>query len=332
MDDHRAQQLLENPPRPRPTEAEARRIRSTVMAGVVERPHARRPRIAALVTAVAAAIIAVGVVLVPGGESGAAQAATPEVLSHETDPGSPDADLADLVSRVSKIPTEPRFTDSSHRVVSDSWSLSTRIDGEQVASAVVPEHRELTWQADGSGSLEVVTGSPVFPTAASHRAWEDAGRPAQSPVIVIDDDFAAGEYDPQFPAVLPTDADQLLVLLKAGHPIDKLGTAELFIAIGDLYREQTPDPQVRATLLQLIDRATDVDDLGQVEDRKGRTGRGVAVTSDFSGLETRYVMTFDDRTGSLLSFEQVLVGDVGKLDVASPSVISYELFDQDAGN
>jgi hypothetical protein len=332
MDDQRARQLIDNPPRPRPTEAEVRRIRSTVIAGLAERPHARRPRIAALVTAAAAVTVVVGVVLVPGGESGAAQAATPVVLAHETAPGSPDADLADLVALVASVPTEPRFTDSSHRVVSDSWSLSTRIDGKQIASAVVPEHRELTWRADGSGSLEVVTGAPVFPTAASRRAWEDGGRPAESPIVVTDEDFAAGEYDPQFPAVLPTDADQLLVLLKAGHPIDKLGTAELLIAVGDLYREQTPAPQVRAALLQLIDRATDVDDLGQVEDRQGRTGRGVAVTSRFTGLETRYVMTFDGRSGALLSFEQVLVGDVGKLDVASPSVISYELFNQDAGN
>jgi hypothetical protein len=343
MDDQRAPQLLENPPRPRPTDVEARRIRATVMAGVVagvnglaagvvERPRVRRSRVAVLVTAAAAATVAVAVVLVPRGGSGAAEAATPDVLAYEIAPGHPDADLADLVARVAAVPAEPRFTDSSHRAVSDSWSLSTRIDGQQIASAVVPEHRDLTWQADGSGRLEIVTGPPVFPTAESRRAWEEDGRPAESPVVITDEDFAVGEYDPSFPAVLPTDAGQLLALIKAGHPIDKLGTAELFIAVGDLYREQTPAPQVRAALLQLIDRATDVDDLGQVQDRQGRAGRGVAVTDDFSGLDTRYVMTFDDGNGALLSFEQVLVGDVGRLDVASPSVISYELFDQDASN
>lgn len=331
MEDHRAQELIENPPRPRPTEAESRRIRSTVMADLSERPHARRWWIAATATA-AAASVAVALVLAPGGGAGAAQAATPVVLDHATTPGSPDADLTALVSRVSELPAEPQFTDSSHQVVSESWSLTTRIDGEQVTSAVVPTRRELTWRADGSGSLVVVTQPPEFPTGASRQAWEDAGSPAESPVVVADEDFAAGEYEPSFPAVLPTDADQLLVLLEAGHPIAKLGTAELFIAIGDLYREQTPSPQVRAALLELIDRATDVDDLGTVEDRQGRAGRGLAVTSRFTGLETRYVMTFDSRNGTLLSFEQVLVGDVGKLDVASPSVISYELFDQESEN
>ncbi len=244
-----------------------------------------------LVAIAIASIALAALSAVPRGESGAARAATPDVLDHQVLTESHAADLEEFVSRVARLPAQPRFTDAAHRVVTQSWSLSTRVVGGQVDSAVVPERRELTWGSDGSG-----------------------------------------DYDSSFPAVLTTGAGELLALLKAGHPIDDIGTAELFIAIGDLYREQSPLPEVRAALLHLVDVAPDVEDLGGVQDRQGRTGRGVAVTSDYSGLDTRYVLTFDSDNGALLSFEQVLVGDVGRLNVSSPAVISYQLFDQQLGH
>ncbi len=99
------------------------------------------------------------------------------------------------------------------------------------------------------------------------------------------------------------------------------------MAITDLYKEQVPDPAVRAQLLKLLGSRPDVLDLGTLRDRIGRAGLAIGVSSSQpGGLPARFVMVFDPTTGALLSYEQILTSSPGKLDVKIPSVIDYALF------
>jgi hypothetical protein len=64
---------------------------------------------------------------------------------------------------------------------------------------------------------------------------------------------------------------------------------------------------------------------GTVTDRAGRPGLAISLDSSYSGLLTRYTLIFD-RNGKLLGEEETLIGNPGKLNVCSPSVIGYTTF------
>jgi hypothetical protein len=143
---------------------------------------------------------------------------------------------------------------------------------------------------------------------------------------VSDEVFASERAPRMFPVQLATDAAGLREQLEAAHPIDTLGTAELFVALTDLAKEQAPAPGTRAATLGLMAGPPDVRALGAMTDREGRMGRGFAVDSDVSGLPTRYVLIVEPQSGRLLASEQVLTTRAGRLAVDVPAVISYVVF------
>ena len=69
-----------------------------------------------------------------------------------------------------------------HRAGGGEWSLSTRVDGEQVTSAVVPVQVALTRRATARRRLVRRTAAPEFRTGQSRERWGDAGHPAARPV------------------------------------------------------------------------------------------------------------------------------------------------------
>jgi hypothetical protein len=282
-----------------------------------------------LVGVAAATAGAVGLVVAdPFGSTSPAVAATPPLIDSVLNGGKPAKEglyrLAAIAEKDTELPGDGR---GPHVVRTESWSLSTRIDGRQVHSAVVPEITELTWNADRTGHITVRTGEPYFPSADYQAAWKDDGSPGKLGTVVRDETWQPGGFTPMFPDLpLSSDSDRLLATLKAGHPIDKLGTGELVTAINDLYNESQPGPEVRASLLRLLAARPDVVSLGRLTDRAGRPVEGFAVDTTLTGLPQRQILTFSPTTGALLAAEEILTKDAGKLRVRIPSVISYRLY------
>ena len=281
-----------------------------------------------LLGAAAAALATVGMVavnvLLPSATQ-VAVAATPPLLEFSPTGGSASSALTEIAANAAgstPSPGQPRSASWQE------WSLSTRIDGEQVRSAVIPQDVTLTWAPDGSGSLRAVTGEPFFPSSEHEKAWHDAGEPGAPGTTVRDDTFAPGEFRPVYGTAPPTEAAQMRTYLQAGHPIAELGTAELFVAVQDLARSWKLDGRQRAAVLEVLAAEPDVQLLGTTRDRQGREGTAVAVDSDMSGLPMRYVLVFDPPTGELLAGETQLTSDPGQLDVPTPSVIAYAVWDR----
>ncbi|SBW28058.1 CU044_5270 family protein [Protofrankia symbiont of Coriaria ruscifolia] len=250
-----------------------------------------------------------------------AQAATPRLLAYS--PVSENARDV-LIEIASQIRTNASSLNrAEYRYVkTESWSLSTRIDGRQVRSAVLPEIREVWRAPDGSGRVRIIPGTPEFPSDEARRAWQDEERPT---VKASDETFHAGELVTMYPSTLPTDADAMAALFAAGHPASN-GPAETLVAATDLYLEQTPAAPARAAVLEVLANTSGLQLQGRTVDRIGRSGLAFSVDSSMSGLPTRYILIIDPTDGRLLDQEQVLITSAGALNVPIPSTISYVVF------
>lgn len=290
-------------------------------------PQRNRPWHSTIRLVALAALAAVIAIVGPAGltRHGAtlAQAATPRLLTYQSEAGSAAALLQRLAGQVRASSTAQISADGRYLYVkTQSWSLSTRVDGRQVRSAVVPELREVWRAADGTGRLRITAAPPEFPSKESERAWKAAGRP-----VVRGEDavYGPGRLLLSYPFLVAEDAQGLRTQLAVGHPADN-GPAEILVAVADLYREQTPNAQSRASVLEVVASVPGLQLLGRTSDRVGRSGVAVAVDSVMTGLPTRFTLVFDERDGRLLDEEQVLTTRAGRLDVPIPSVISYTAF------
>ncbi|MDF2146950.1 CU044_5270 family protein [Knoellia sp. p5-6-4] len=271
--------------------------------------------------AVAMVIAAVILGLPDGAPAPRAYAATPPLLAVISTSSEPALVLNDLAARAQRANGTASTVDQVIRT--QSWSLFTRVDGKTVNSAVIPVESELRWGADRSGTLKRVTGQPYFPNPDNEHAWLEDGRPARPGTMLTSETYALGDFKPMWNAAPPTDPRDLAEYLAIGHPIERIGTAELFVAIGDLARERDLSAVQRAAVLRILAKAPDMNALGTVIDRLGRPGIAVATDSDYSGLMTRYILVFDPNTGALNAEEAWLTTSAGRLNVPVPSVISY---------
>lgn len=280
----------------------------------------RRAVIGGLAAAGAASILVVGPPLLPGSKPAAAFAATPPVLDGCLAEGGPATQT--LTSAAATAAGSALMGALGSRY--STWSLFTRVVNDQpVRSAVVPQNVDFSLVADGSGQRTVRIGAPEVPAGYD---VSDFDLPTPGTVI-RDEKYGPGQTPRIYAGALSADDSTLWDQLRQAHPIAELGTGELFVAITDLYKEQRPDPAVRAQLLRLLASRTDVVDLGTLGDREGRAGLGIGVsTSQPGGLPARFVMIFDHVTGLLLSYEQILTSSPGKLEVKIPAVIDYALF------
>lgn len=290
--------------------------------------HALRPRVGPRwARPVALAAVVVLVALLAAGVSSRftappalASAATPPLLDFELGAGSDPAGALEQIEAAAAAagdaPRSPGTTSWSE------WALSTRIDGDQVTSAIIPLAVDQSHRPDGSGSSTVTTEAPSFPTKEYRQAWEATGEPGREGTVIKSERFGPGQFTSMFPDPPPTDDSALHNYLRVGHPIDDIGTAELFVAIADLRREWALSPAQRAAVVRQVAAAPDVIVLGATKDRLGRTGTAFAVDSDQPGLPTRHILVLGS-TGKVLSWEEVLTTRAGRLNVPIPSVISY---------
>lgn len=272
--------------------------------------------------AVLVAIVVTQFGLPRGAAPSLAQAATPPPLTYQAEAGTAREALLAVAGRIRATETPAQSSTGYQYVRTQSWDLSTRIDGIQVRSAVLPEIREVWRAPDGSGRIRSTPGEPQFPSEHARQAWEEEGRPIADPA---DETFPAGGLGAMYPADLPAGTAELAALLATGHPAEN-GPAETLVAIADLYLEQAPPASIRAALLDILAATPDLYLQGRTVDRAGRPALAVAVDSAMSGLPTRYTLLIDPTDGHLLGQEKTLTTTAGALGVPIPSVISYTAF------
>jgi hypothetical protein len=265
-------------------------------------PRLRPPRgwrLAAVAAVGAAALLAVTFVLVPHGGGGSAYAATPPLLQYRTTAAAPSGQellrqLAALAEGQSQRPTG-RYD----YVKTRGWYLDFRAAGGSVKGPLDATFRQQWIAPDGSGRLEETRGDRT----------------------TLNDNFASGGL--AGPQAWPTDPGALRAELAKSHP--NYGTFEWFTAVGDVWHTRVVSPRLQAGLLRMLADERDLTNAGTVTDRVGRTGVAVSTESRNSGLNTRYTLIFDPKTGMLFDFEQVLL-EAGKLPVKVPATSSYTVW------
>lgn len=265
-----------------------------------------QPAAAFVAAAVVALVALIALVAVPGLRGGVAYAATPQPLTYQ--PTGEDAAtlLRQIAAHTAALPDDTG-TGRYSRIDTRAWSLSTRIDGQQVTSTVVPEQTTRWVAADGSGRVITTATLP----GGQH--------------VHHDQMLGAGGSALMWPlrSLSPDDAT-LARQLADGHPAAN-GPAERFIAVQDAALQMPMRPAVRAALLRYLAATPGITNSGTTVDRDGRAGLAVSVDSAYSGLPTRYTLVIDPATGRLLDAEQTLTTTSGRLNVPVPSVIGYTL-------
>lgn len=179
---------------------------------------------------------------------------------------------------------------------------TTPISGNGSAYTVLSRLHLRTWIARG-GSTSRVTEviSSRFASEADRRAWEAAGRPEVP--------RAGDKREETWPpgqgfwvdlSRLPREPAELLTALRSGQilprsPVDE----QVFLLIGELLAQGDAPPDLRAALLEAAVGLGEVQEVGDVTDPLGRSGRALAV--DGSSLRTQLI--FDLATAELLSIE-----------------------------
>jgi hypothetical protein len=284
-------------------------------APATRRPRRRRRTVIAIAAAGLALAIAIPIAL-PGGVTGGADPAAAAVLHR-------------VALRAAKQPPEPTPGPGQY-LYTRSESAPTLLyvvgDGNTFLFRF-PMTRESWLGHDGSGRIRNTWGPVTFPSAEDREKWTAAGSPDLYEVQTDgdlheerseDDRFARGELNnPNRYADLPADPDELLELIESrelgGGP---RGDWQTFSIIGDLLREASPPPKVRAALYQVAAELPGVELLGAVVDGAGRPGVAVAYTNPSSDSRSRMELIFDPTTAELLGWSEVLVAD-STVDVES---------------
>jgi hypothetical protein len=256
-------------------------------------------RLAAVVATGAAVLLAAAFILVPHGGSGSAYAATPPLLQYQTTGAAPTGQ--ELLRQLAVL-AERQLLKPAGRydyVKTRGWYLDIRVAGGSTSGQLDPTFRQQWIAPDGSGRLEETRGDST----------------------TLNDNFAAGGL--AGPQEWPTDPAALRAELAKSHP--NYGTFEWFTAVGDVWNVQVVSPRLQAGLLRMLADERQLTNAGTVTDRIGRTGVAVSTESSNSGLNTRYTLIFDPKTGMLLDFEQVLL-EAGKLPVKVPATSSYTVW------
>jgi hypothetical protein len=285
--------------------------------------RSRGQRLAFTVASIAAAVMTVVVIgSVIGSGPQPSYAATPDALVYR--PGAAVAPT-DVLRQAAKaaLASKADGPRSVEFIRTSSWDLNGRVDGRKVTTAVVPLNKQL-WRGPGGAAVTVRQyGQPTFPDQDSRAAWEADGSPGANSRPVRDE-HSAGSYPFLWPDRPPTHDERLREWLGQHHDVTSSGP--LLMAIADLLKERVLTGSEAAAVLRLLAELPDLEHTGTVVDRGGRSGEAFSVTSDYSGLPTRYTLIIDVDAGSFLAFEQTLTTTAGQYNVRVPAVISYLVF------
>lgn len=298
------------------------------------RPHRRGlPRLVfPAVAVIAAIVVAMLFVPIPGSRQGASAAAA-EVL-HAA------ARVAEKQPRTPVPANGYRYTKSkdAYRDYYDACSIPSKSDATPLScprpspddwafSVLVPHIREIWIAPDGSGRLLVKSGEPRFLGPRDEATWEAAGRPELGRPGTSDESFGPGGLSYTDFSKYSTDPDELYDQIhKKAEAYGPSTDAEMLVLVGDLLRETVAPPDLRAALFRVAARIPGVELVGEVTDPAGRNGTAVARTSDDAGFLERNELVFDPDTSELLAERQVLLEPVDWLDAEPGTVIGYAVY------
>jgi hypothetical protein len=278
---------------------------------------------------IAAVVIALLFVPVPGTRQGASASAT-EVLNTA-------ARVAEKQPQTPMPAQGYRYTKSedAYLVYYDACSIpSTKqlscpapAPDDWEFSVLVPHIREIWIAPDGSGRLFVNTGEPRFLGPQDKAEWEAAGSPELDRPGTSDESFGPDGLSYTDFSEYSTDPDELYDQIRSkaeGHGPST--DAEMLVLVGDLLRETMAPPELRAALFRVAARIPGVELVGEVTDPAGRRGTAVARTSDDAGFLERNELVFDPETSELLAERQVLLERVDWIDAEPGTVIGYAVY------
>ena len=227
-------------------------------------------------------------------------------------------DSIDVVSESRDILTAATATTPSRDAEVVRWSL--REDGAD-DPVIVPEWQEWVWNADGTGYLSARAGAPYSVT--------DDGR------IVEPVGDAPDEGDPIeratssksdfgfFPDEPPADAREMRDYLAAqAHLPNDADALAWWGAISLLRDEWTLTADQQAAALEILADTGGLSVLGTVEDRFGRDGIALSVTSanrDQFGA----TIVLDQASRQIIAADIIYNGGSKRLDLDAGSVIEY---------
>jgi hypothetical protein len=226
--------------------------------------------------------------------------ATPALLNVTVDgpPDSAASRLTELGETAENAEPLPGAGPYDHLIV-EAWYLNSEISDGQTRSEITPQRNERWWAEDDSGRL-----LSTEPGADPH-----------------DVRFARGEFVDEFDGRPPASVAELEAWLEDGRK----GSRSRFDAISDLLKSRALTPVERATVLRVLADTPGVYYSGRTVDRAGRPG--LAFSIDIAdGLPVRFTYVIDESSGQILGYEEVLTETPGRLDVAIPAVITYEVF------
>jgi hypothetical protein len=235
--------------------------------------------------------------------------------------------LNDLAAVAALQPAPVPGTAPGYRYAkTDSMYLSMMgAQGGEIIAALVPKVRTMWIAPDGSGRIRETAGEMVFLSEHSRSAWQAAGSPPLGGAI--NRDFGPRGLSFEDLSLLPTDPGALAnVIRERAQRADPPLYDEMFVVVGDLLREQTAPPQVRAALYKVAAGIPGVELVDQVQDRSGRQGVAVAKTSTYTGVKRRHVLIFDPTTSAHLAEEDVILEPVSWIDAKPPVVIGYATY------
>ncbi|MCM2390633.1 CU044_5270 family protein [Streptomyces albipurpureus] len=267
----------------------------------------------------AASVLAVVAVDLQGTSAQPVYAVTPMKLAY-SGVNRPAAEvLEEIAARTEKLPTGSGG-EGTERFVQESWSLSTRIDGVQVTSAVIPERRTTWKKPDGSLKWVVESVKPRFQNAKQRETWEEAGAVGNTTQRYEGSSGPAAATDARGQEP-PTDPAGMRRWLALGY--ESAGPGETFDSVSERFLTTRFSAAQRAALLRSLIGVQKIEYRGQVTDRAGRPGEAFSVDSGYGGLPTKHTLAFDSRTGDLRYYEEELTGNAGKLNVKTPAIIMY---------
>jgi hypothetical protein len=238
----------------------------------------------------------------------------------------------------------------------DEINLNLHFDasaGDPLA-ALVPITRSQWIAADGSGRLRETTGTPIYLNERSRSGWDAA-------CCGINLDFGPRQLSFDDLSGLPTDPAVLEGVIReraqsrfypgnrGNFQVSGVFTSNwvppygsiamdislpqaMFFTIGNMLSPQnlplgkSAPPAVRAALYKVAARIPGVELLGRVQDRAGRPGVAVAMTTAYTGLRQRHVLILDEKTSALLAEETVLLDAARWMDAKPAFVIGYATY------
>jgi hypothetical protein len=305
--------------------AQAERLESILAAqGPVTPATPPRSRVRWAVAAVAVVTTATVVytVIDPfGTATQPALALTPPPLTYHPVSQPAQQVLEEIAGRVEKLPDDRPSPWKTEHFTWDSWSLSTRVDGVQVTSAIIPEHRETWEKPDGSTRWKTRTLAPVFQEETQRETWEETGAVGRTPEESTGSSRPTSEWSTTEP---PSTADGMKKWLANGRAT--LDPGLLYEVVPERVQEHVFSPDQRAALLRVLAETEGVTYEGTVKDRAGRTGAAFSLSDQSGGLPSKRTLIFDPQTGTLLANEEQILDDPGALNVKPNSVTGYMTF------